>query len=234
MMKTRKINAIAIILMGLIVWSPVLAGKDPKRLVDPNRRTVKHMNRSIRKEVKSLSKDGYSVEPGAPAMEWQLRKSYDKEFMVDDQGYNQFVIGVGSAISGIQNAARRHAVSDAGIDASTLLESQILGLIENDYNNKLYSRNEYQTLSRMKGVFSNLLANRLPAGVPVCTLIRDNGKFYDYQIRVAFSARLIAEESNLVVSEILGKENDELRKKFERITGLDQMGLPGSDEVERD
>lgn len=229
-MKTRNLKVIAVILIGLIGLSPVKAEKDPKRLAEQNRKTIRHMNRSIKKEVKTLSKEGYTVEPGAPAMEWQLRKSYDKEFMVDDQGYNQFVIGVGSAISGIQNAARRHAVSDAGIDASTLLESQILGLIENDYNNKLYSRNEYQTLSRMKGVFSNLLANRLPAGVPVCTLIRDNGKFYEYQIRVAFSARLIAENTKLVVSEILGKENDELRKKFERITGLDQMGLPVSEE----
>jgi len=211
-------------------WNPLQAGN---RLEGPNeldRRTIKSMNRSIRNEVKNLSKKGYSVEPGAPTLEWQLRKSYDKEFMVDDRGFNQFIIGVGSAISGIQNVARRHAVSDAGIDASTLLESKIMGLVENDYNNKLYSRNEFQTLSRMKGVFSNLLANKLPSGTPVCTLLRDNGEYFEYQIRIAFSAEVLAEDTKLVVAEILGKENDELRKKFERITGLEKLGLPGSGE----
>jgi hypothetical protein len=34
----------------------------------------------------------------------------------------------------------------------------------------------------------------------------------------------MAEKSKLAASEILGKENDELRKKFERITGLDKLG----------
>lgn len=225
-MKTSMLKVVAMLLISAMGLGPVQANPDIKGPKEPDRKTIRQMNRSIRKEVKTLTREGYRVEPGAPAMEWQLRKSYENEFMVDDQGGSQFIIGVGSAISGIQNAARRHAVSDAGIDASTLLESQILGLVENDYNNKLYSRNEYQTLSRMKGVFSNLLAKKLPAGSPVCTLIRDNGQYYEYQIRIAFSAKALAQDARMVVSEILGKENDELRKKFERITGLDRLGLP--------
>jgi hypothetical protein len=104
------------------------------------------------------------------------------------------------------------------------MESRILGLIESDYNNKLYSRNEYETLSKIKGVFSNLLAQTLPIGTPICTFYKDNGKFYDFQIRIAYSTNTMAEKSKLAASEILGKENDELRKKFERITGLDKLG----------
>ena len=229
-MKTTILKLSAAILLTVIGLSPALADKDPTGPNDSNRKSVRHMNRSIQNEVKKLTKQGFAVEPGAPAMEWQMRKSYEKEFLVDQQGNNLFIIGVGSAISGIQNVARRHAVSDAGIDASTLLESKIMGLIENDYNNKLYSRSEYQTLSRMKGVFSNLLANKLPTGSPICAFIRDNGTYYDYQVRIAYSAEAITEDAKFVVGEILGKENDELRKKFERITGLDKLGLTGSDD----
>ncbi|MCU0404105.1 MAG: hypothetical protein MUE99_06105 [Chitinophagaceae bacterium] len=36
--------------------------------------------------------------------------------------------------------------------------------------------------------------------------------------------RTMAERSKMVINEILSKENDELRKKFERITGLDRLG----------
>ena len=229
-MKTTILKLSAAILIAVIGWSPALADKDPTGPNDSNRKSVRYMNRSIQKEVKKLTKQGFTIEPGAPGMEWQMRKSYEKEFLVDEQGNNLFIIGVGSAISGIQNVARRHAVSDAGIDASTLLESKIMGLIENDYNNKLYSRSEYQTLSRMKGVFSNLLANQLPTGSPICAFIRDNGTYYDYQVRIAYSAESIMEDAKFVVGEILGKENDELRKKFERITGLDKLGLTGSDD----
>lgn len=224
-MKTILSKLGVVIIILIIGWNPALAKTAKKESGVIDRKTSRQITQSIRKEAKSLTKEGYDVEVGAPGIEWQLRKSYDKEFLLDDEGNNLFVIGVGSAISGIQNAARRHAVSDAQIDACTFLESKIMGLIENDYNNKLYSRNEYQTLSRMKGVFSNLLAHQLPIGTPVCTFVRDNKKFYDYQIRVAYSTKAMDEKTKMVVSEILGSENDELRKKFERITGLDRLGL---------
>lgn len=223
-MKTmiRKSFVLAsMILTGLI---PIIAkgtSGDPAEL---DRKAVRNITKSVRQESKNLSKLGYSIEPGAPGMEWQLRKSFEKESLLDEEGNSLFIIGVGSAISGIQNVARRHAVSDAGIDACTFLESRVLGLIENDYNNRLYSRNEFEALSTMKGVFSNLLAHQLPVGTPVCTFIRDNGKFYEYQIRVAYSTKALVERAEKVISEILGEENAALRKKFERITGLDKLG----------
>jgi hypothetical protein len=224
-MKTILSKLGVAIIISVISWNSAMAEGTKKDSGGLDRKTSRQITQSVRKETKNLKKEGYSVEVGAPAIEWQLRKSYDKEFLLDEEGNNLFVIGVGSAISGIQNAARRHAVSDAQIDACTFLESKIMGLVENDYNNKLYSRNEYQTLSKMKGVFSNLLAHQLPVGNPVCTFVRDNKSFYEYQIRVAYSTKAMADKTKMVVSEILGSENDELRKKFERITGLDRLGI---------
>lgn len=189
-----------------------------------DRKDARQITQFIRKETRNLTKDGFRAEVGAPGIEWQLRQSFEKQLIADEEGNNLFVVGVGSAVSGIQNVARRHAASDAQIDACTQLESKIMGLIETDYNNRLYSRNEFETLSRMKGVFSNLLAQTLPIGTPICTFYKDNGKYYDFQIRIAYSSRTMADRSKMVINEILSKENDELRKKFERITGLDRLG----------
>lgn len=220
-----KINKAILITVLTMLLSPVYyatgAGFGSK---SSERKTARMMTKSIKKDTKDLKKRGYATEIGAPGIEWQLRRSMDKEFAEDGEGQNLYLIGVGSAISGIENAARRHAVSDAGIDASTLLESKIMGLIETDYNNKQYSRNEYQTLSKMKGVFSNLIAKRLPTGTRVCTFVKDNGKHYEYQVRLAYSLLALQEEADDVINEILSNENDELRKKFERITGLDRLG----------
>jgi hypothetical protein len=226
-MKTQTFKIFSVVFISVICWNNTQANYAYGNPGDPDRKIVRKITKSVHQESKSLSKKGYTVEVGAPGMEWQLRRSFDKESLLDEEGNGLFIVGVGSAISGIQNVARRHAVSDAGIDACTFLESKIMGLIENDYNNKLYSRDEYQTLSRMKGAFSNLLEHQLPVGMPICTLVRDNGKFYDYQIRVAYSTKAMAEKTSQVVSEILGKENDALRKKFEHMTGLDK--LAGSD-----
>lgn len=186
--------------------------------------SVRQINRSIKTEARSLRSDGYRTEVGAPAMEFQLRRSLDREYAVDELGQNQYVIGTGSAIAGIENVARMHAVNDAANNAAILLESKVMGMIETDYNNKLYSRDEFLTLSRMKGVFSNFVGQTLPTGVPVTAFIRDNGRNYEYQVRVAYSMEIMRRQAASAVHEILGKENDELRKKFERVTGLDQLG----------
>lgn len=221
-MKTKVLIFTTAIIMLFGTESCVSAAVFGNKSAD--KKTARMINRSVRKDSKELEKKGYSVEIGAPGIEWQLRRSMDKELAVDANGNNLYLIGVGSAISDIENAARRHAISDASIDASTLLESKILGLIENDYNNKLYSRDEFETLSKMKGVFSNLIAKKLPIGTRVCTFVRDNGKHYEYQVRLAYSIEALKGESEKVISDILSKENDELRKKFERITGLDKLG----------
>jgi len=159
------------------------------------RKAMREMNRSINKEDKILTKDGFRPEPGAPSIKFQLRESMEKQYATDAEGKKMYLVGVGSAISGIKNSARMHAVSDAVINASTLLESKIFGLIENDYNNKLYGRNEYETLSNMKGVFSNLLAKKLPVGNPVCTFIKDNGKHFEIDVRIAYSMDFLAAEA---------------------------------------
>jgi hypothetical protein len=221
-MKTKDFKTTTFIILIVSCFMLQLPAYGKNDGVD--RKDARQITQFIRKETKKLTKDGFRAEVGAPGMEWQLRQSFEKQLMTDEEGNNLFVVGVGSAVSGIQNVARRHAASDAQIDACTQLESKIMGLIENDYNNRLYSRNEFETLSRMKGVFSNLLAQTLPIGSPICTIYKDNGKYYDFQIRIAYSSRMMAERSKTVISEILSKENDELRKKFERITGLDRLG----------
>jgi len=229
-MKTTKVTWMFVLLAFLICGNPLQAGNDRTSKDDSDRSSIRNINKQIKKDAKDYGKRGYYPELGAPGIEWQLRRSYEMEYAEDENGDNLYIIGVGSAISDIQNVARRHAVSDAGIDACTMLESKIIGLIENDYNNKLYSREEFQTLSRMKGVFSNLLAQKLPVGKPVCTFVKDNGKYYDYQVRIAYSTKAIVEQTKNVYRDVLGKENDELRKKLERISGFDRLGLPGSGE----
>ncbi len=220
-MKTTRKVAIAILLTIVIAWEG--NSQTPDQLTGYDKQTIRKMNKSIKKETKRLLSLGYTPESGAPAIEFQLRHSFAKEYELDERGRNRWVIGVGSAVAGIQNAARMHAVSDANNNASMLLESRIMGLVENDYNNKLYSRDEYQTLSRMIGVFSNLLAQTLPIGVPVSTFIKDHATHYEYQVRIAYPMDVIRASAANVVADILGKENDELRKKFERITGLDKL-----------
>lgn len=184
----------------------------------------REINKAIKKESKKLRKSGYSVEPGAISMEFQLRRSYEKELAMDGNGASLYLVGVGSAISGIENTARLHAISDATINACMLLESQVLGLLEQDYNNKLYSRDEFQSLSQMKGAFSNIMAKSLPSGTPITSFVKDHERHYEYQVRVAYSMVFLKQNAKEVVHQVLSNENVELREKFERITNLNNLG----------
>jgi hypothetical protein len=192
--------------------------------VELSKSQQRELNRTIKKEAKSLKRDNYQVEPGAPALEYQLRRSYEKEFAENQNGSPRFLIVSGTAIGGIENAAKMHAVSDATLHACAMLESRILGLIEQDYNNKHYSKSEYETLSQMKGVFSNLLVKELPQATPVIILRKETKDYYEYQVRVAFPIEDLIELAKKAIPKALGQENAALREKMERITNFQGLG----------
>jgi hypothetical protein len=68
-----------------------------------DRKDARQITQFIRKETRKLTKEGFRAEVGAPGIEWQLRQSFEKQLIADEEGNNLFVVGVGSAVSGIQN-----------------------------------------------------------------------------------------------------------------------------------
>ena len=214
---------IMVIIAGILLTLNSYAGTDKDK---PDKKTVKIINKTVKKESKKLYKKGFFVEPGALSMEMQMRESMRMELMLDNHGDRMYLMGVGSAISSIQNAARAHAVSDAINNAAVILEGWVFGAIEADYNNKLYSRDEYETLSQMKSGFTKVIMKHLPSGVPVSTLMRDDGTIYEYQIRMAFPMKVVRNSAKETLRDMLGKENEALRKKYEKITGLDKLINP--------
>ena len=219
-MKT-KINLLLLAVCSVLIMSTafVQAGQNAKS----DRKTMRKMNKSIAEETKKLQKMGYHQEIGAPAMEFQLRRAYEKEFDEDENGNQRFIIASGSSIAGIENVARMHALSDAAANASVKIETKLMGLIETGMVNNTYSKEEFESLSKMNGVFSQLLAQRLRNADVLTAFIRDQGKYYEYQIRVAYSKEEIQDQAESVTKELLSKENDQLRKKFERLTGFDKL-----------
>lgn len=190
---------------------------------NPDRKTMRELNRSIRRESRNLNSAGYRVEVGALPMEMQLRRSYEFELQHDELGRRKFVIGVGSAVGGIENAARMHAVSDAAANVATLIEAKVMGLIEQDYQNRLFSHDEYLTLSQMQGAFSMIMAQSLPTGVPVAAFVKDHSRHYEYQVRVAYPMDVVHRNAAAAASKLLQNEARELREKMERVTGLDKL-----------
>ncbi|MDD3773547.1 MAG: hypothetical protein PHC38_12965, partial [Weeksellaceae bacterium] len=157
------------------------------------------------------------------AIEFQLRRSYQFEFDVDESGHPNYVISAGSAIGGIQNVAALHALSDATINAAVKIENTLFGLIESDYSNKLYTREEFNSLSEMKGSFSQLLSRKLSNAIPLATFVKDHGQHYEVQLRIAYSRQEMINEVQNVFREMMRNENKALRQKMERITGIDKV-----------
>ena len=51
----------------------------------------KMAQKSIKKEVRQLKKDGWKVAPGNIALDMQLKESYNKALELDEKGYEKFV-----------------------------------------------------------------------------------------------------------------------------------------------
>jgi len=214
------INVALLINVGNVMASPSNRGDEP---ID--KKSMRDINKFIKKEAKKIKKAGFSNEFGAPPVEMQLRESYKMELQRGNDGRKMFIVGTGTAIAGTANAASLHALTDAMLKACILVETKMFGLIENDYNNKQYTREEYQTLSRMKGAFSGIVAKELTGGEPIVVFVRDNGEYYEYQVRVAYAINALFQKTKEKIYEGLGDESNELRKKFEKMTGLDKLQL---------
>lgn len=226
-MKTQKLllQKTVLVMMMVLFGMGNLFANDLSKDNKVDRRSMKEINKFIRKEAKELKRAGFNNEFGALPVEMQLRESYKMEMQRGADGKKMYVIGSGSANAGTANAASMHALTDAMLKACLLIETKMFGLVENDYNNKQYSRSEFKTLSKMKGAFSGIVASELNGGEPVALFYKDNGEFYEYQVRIAYPIDVLVKKTKDKILDELEKESDDLRKKFEKMTGLDRMIL---------
>lgn len=181
----------------------------------------KTAQKSIKKEVRQLKKDGWKVAPGNIAMDLQLKEAYSKALEKDDKGYEKFVSGEAMTVGETYDAALFQATNLAKLDLAAKIETEITELIDTKLGNKQLSQKQAASLAESVAASKNLVSQKLGRVLIPVKMYRDldNGNV-EVRTIVYYSHDMAMDVLKQTMREDLEKKADDLSKQLDKILGF--------------
>ena len=181
----------------------------------------KMAQKSIKKEVRQLKKDGWKVAPGNIAMDLQLSEAYSKALEKDEKGYEKFVSGEAMTVGETYDAALFQATTLAKLDLAAKIETEITELIDTKLGNKQLSQKQAASLAESVAASKNLVSQKLGRVIIPVKMYRDldNGNV-EVRTIVYYSHDMAMDVLKQTLREDLEKKADDLSKQLDKIFGF--------------
>ena len=177
--------------------------------------------KSIKKEVRQLKKDGWKVAPGNIALDLQLKEAYSKALEKDDKGYEKFVSGEAMTVGETYDATLFQATNLAKLDLAAKIETEITELIDTKLGNKQLSQKQAASLAESVAASKNLVSQKLGRVLIPVKMYRDldNGNV-EVRTIVYYSHDMAMDVLKQTMREDLEKKADDLSKQLDKILGF--------------
>ena len=109
---------------------------------------TKEQQKAVKKDVKKYEKEGWKVKPGSPTIAMQLTKSYQMVWEKTADGADQWIMGEGSSIGSIYDAARTQAMTVAQGEIARKMKTDLTAQIEQDLANEQFSQQEAESIAQ--------------------------------------------------------------------------------------
>jgi hypothetical protein len=109
---------------------------------------TKEQEKAVKKDVKKYEKDGWKVKPGAPSIAMQLTKSYQMAWEKTAEGTDQWIMGEGSSVGTIYDAARTQAMTVAQGEIGRKMRTDLTAQIEQDLANEQLGAGEAESIAQ--------------------------------------------------------------------------------------
>lgn len=148
-MKTLIKSTSLIIILTLFIVSCGSANKGSKEF-----------NRALKESVKSYEKDNWKP-VGAGSLEMYLRKALDKEFALDENGDNKYMVVYSEANGGAYDAVSEDAWSSAKLKIAGNVETYVTVLIKRQVANKKLTQEKAVTISKYLSSSKMIIAQKI-------------------------------------------------------------------------
>ncbi len=202
-----------VVTMAIAMPSNTYAQLDKKQL--------KQIEKSAKKDAKQLEKEGWKVAPGNPSMELQLIDSYKMQYQRDEFGYDKFIQGEAMTVGQMYDAALFQAQNLSKMDLAGKMETRVIQIIDNKLANKEITRDEATSLATSVSAGKNLVAQKLGQVITPVKLYRDlpNGNI-EVRVIVYYSQALAMRAAKEALRGELEKDASELAGKVDDIIGF--------------
>lgn len=109
---------------------------------------TKEQEKAVKKDVKRYEKEGWKVKPGSPSIAMQLTKSYQMAWEKTAEGTDQWIMGEGSSVGTIYDAARTQAITVAQGEIGRKLRTDLTAQVEQDLANEQLGGGEAESITQ--------------------------------------------------------------------------------------
>lgn len=179
------------------------------------------VDKSVKKEAKRLTKEGWVVSPGALPLEKQLERSYLMEFEYDADMFPKYIMANAQSIGENYDGAKMAATSLAITNLAGQIQTEVTALIENTVGNKQMAAEQAATVTESVMASKNLIAQSIGRTIAVveCYRILPN-KNREVMVRIAYNADMAKQVVKKAVREDLEKKGVELHNQLDELLGF--------------
>jgi hypothetical protein len=178
------------------------------------------VKRDVRKEAKSIEKEGWGNLPGDLPVSQQLNSTFEKQMAEDESGMPKFIVGNGVAKGATQAAAEMQALELAKLNLLNIMEANINSVVETDLSNNQISDKEASSITKTIQVATSKAAKKLQYTKPTLKLLRKANGLYEVRIVIAYNFEMIRK---MLQQEILSDETNNVREKYSDYLNSDHL-----------
>ena len=179
------------------------------------------VDKTTKKEVKRLVKEGWVVSPGALPLEKQLQRSFLMEMEYDDNLFPKYIMANAQSIAENYDAAKTAATSLAITNLAGQIQTEVTAVIENTVANKQLAAEEAASISDTVMSSKNLISQSIGRTIAVveCYRVLPN-KNREVMVRIAYNGEMAKQAAKKAVREELEKKGDNLHEQLDKVLGF--------------
>ena len=179
------------------------------------------VDRSVKKEAKRLTKEGWSVKPGALPLVKQLERSYLMQYEYDESLFPKYIMGEASSVGENYDAAKTAALSLAITNLAGQIQTEVTALVENTVANRQLSAEEAASITETVQASKNLISQSIGRTIPVIECYRINSnKNHEVLVRIAYNAEMAKEAAKNAVRDQLETKGNNLHQQLDKALGF--------------
>jgi len=178
-------------------------------------------SKDARKEAKKLSKQGWTVAPGALPLEKQLDKSYMMQYEFDENQFPKYIMGEAISIAENYDAAKMQALELAKQNLAGQIQTEITMLIESTVANNQMSGGDAASITETVSASKNLISQSIGRTIPVVEVFRTkNNKNKEVLVRLAYNSDMAREAAKNAVRQSLEEKGNNLHEQLNKVLGF--------------
>lgn len=216
--------AIALFLIGTATALAQVTKEQIKQRKELRKQTKKELSekasKQARKEAKKLTKEGWTIAPGALPIDKQLDKSYLMQQEYDEDMFPKYIMAEAMSIGENYDAAKMQAQELAKQNLAGQIQTEVTALIENTVANKQLEAEEAASVVQSLSAGKNLITQSIGRVIPVVEVYRTKAnKNKEVLVRIGYNAKMAKAAAKAAVRKDLEKRGDDLHKKLDKLLG---------------